>query len=349
MKKLHIPAVDRYISRQGLPITPDYQMAVVGYILRLFDSSAFTKMTADLPSNVRKEFRMGIRTKSNLILDFKLAAINSLKTRTNCFLQEGLASANINFVPLLKQYDLYDKYLLLIKDVPILTGNQARQQCGEVIKKLNSYIAKFVSHSMSFICKGNNLDRKDLEGLIKYDTIQSYYNEVPFVRDLHLFNKCKSKIQSSGNNLIKFYTTQKRKRMVEANGKYEGTVVSIEQSNDGEFNVLDRLEVAQPNQYAKIDGAHTIYSIFKRYERPNSVDKGAKYKALWLLSCLDDPKFVQWYNAHYPTRKKYVPINTQDVYEDIGDSEKYNEVVRQYLKAGRGSWNSFLVEVQQYF
>lgn len=349
MKRLHIPAVDRYITRQGLPITPDNQMAVVGYVLRLFDVKEFTAFTADLPSDVRKEFRMGIRTKSNLVLDFKLAAINSLKTRSNCFVQEGLSSANINFVYLLKEYHQYGRYLKMIKDVPILTGNQVRQQCGEVVRKLNSYIAKYVHKKMSFICQGNNFDRKDLEGILKYDTIQSYYNEVPFVQDLHLFNKCKSKITSSGKNIIKYYNTQKRKRMVEANGKYEGTVISIEQSNDGEFNVLDRLEVAQPNQYAKVDGDYSIRSVFSRYTRPNSEDKGAKYKALCLLSCFNDPLFVVWYNKHYPTRKRYVPVNTQDVYDDVNDADTYKEIVRQYLKAGRGSWNSFLTELKQYF
>lgn len=335
---MKIPTIDRYIRHtlNSKERNVNHQKAVIYYLLRVCDHKGFKQLTLDITAAQRKLLRMNIRADASLMLNFKLEALQSIKYHSNMFTMP----LNYNALKLLQPAQLRLLKSKLKMDIPSV--EEVRKECGVQLAELKSYIGKFVNRKMTFVSKGNQLDKSDLSNQLTYCAIQTYYNELPFITGLHLVNKVKSKIHSEGINIIKYYTTKKRQRMVEQEGQYVGTVVSVNQGED--LDLLERIDTKQSDPYERIDSDVTMNNLFDYYSRPNG-DRGKKYEALCIMSLQDHAKFVEWYNAGHNTSYE----TTEDVYDAIHSSTHFKECVRQFFKATKNSWDSFLDEIKDFY
>lgn len=336
---MKVRTVDRYIKRvlNCNKVKENHQKAVILYTLRLCDFVEFGKLTSDLTAAQRKDLRMGIRSNANLVLYFKINVCRAIQT--------GKFEGNpldANIIRLLKDWKYYEKLKTKLKGVSVKSPEQYKRECGTILSQLKTYISKYVYAKFRFIVMGHNFEFGDFITQLTYNAIQAYYHEIPFKSGLYLANSMRTKVKNDGTNLILHYTRQKNMRMTEEDGKYVGTTISINQSSiDGEeFDILEKTDVEQPNQYDLLDSRMTLNSISKRYIKANG-EKGKKYEALLIMCMYDDPKFIEWYNQTHGTKYE----STESIYCKFKDN-RFGEVVRQYFKATQGSWNSFMDELK---
>lgn len=130
--------------------------------------------------------------------------------------------------------------------------------------------------------------------------------------------------------------------MVEEDGKYVGTTISMFQSKDGDsndFDILSTTNVQKDDTYGKIDSSMTMNSLFNNYKQKQH---SQKYEALCILSLFNHESFVGWYNETNNT--KYT--NTESIYNSIKNADLFRETVRRYFNATNTSWNSFIDQIK---
>jgi hypothetical protein len=349
MKKL--PLIDNFIiSIVGEDVfyenREELVKCVVAYILRIYNHIHFKTHTSYLTSDVRKLLRMKIREQSILILNFKMAILLSLFDIENAkgiFKKCNIDWGNRNVLPLLKEWGFISKLKTKVKKKLLLYPEDIKNKCGKLIVGLDSYLNRYINKKLRFIYKSNNLSNTDIKGSLVSEGIMCYYNEVPFKIEEHLNNLVKSKITSTGCNIIKHYKTQKRDRLKQQeDGTFLGTVISVNQGSEGEeFDVLERTDSGDNNGTSVFRDTRYTQSLnkLKYIYLTKNFDK--KYQALNILSLNNDKKFLDWYNKE---RKKKFEL-VEDIY-DFEGSTQFMKYVRAYFNASDRSWKSFIDEVK---
>lgn len=323
--------------------------AVVGYILRVYDSSKFNQLTNNLQGAERKKLRKSCRENSKLLLNYKLAICLAIKSKNKAliFNRCNIDPANISIFKDLSRWGIDSLLIKKLKGVTVKYPDEVRRDCGNLIKELHSYINAYVYRKLRFISNSNNLDLFDLSCDVACEAVKSYYTEVPFKSDIFLKNTVKSKIHSTGINLIKYYNMNKRKRLTQnEDGTFTGTVISTsisdtDSSNDS-FDLLERIDTHSINEYKEIDFKQSINSLKTKYEEINTEARSKKYQALQILSLENHESYVKWFNTEYEARCEDV----EDCYDFLSNSSDFLESIRKYFNAGPNSWSSFLDEIK---
>jgi hypothetical protein len=155
-------------------------------------------------------------------------------------------------------------------------------------QKLKPLINNLLWTKLKFLIECGSLDIEAARGDFKAKIIQTFYQQAPYKKSsiLHWVMSMIKPIKNHAVNLIKFYTTQKRVRMIEEDGVYK----VIETSMDAveEDSLGDSGETS-----ASIEAKILADQVMKRYGIT-----ARRVKAFKLLSGTYDPGFTQWLKSN---------------------------------------------------
>lgn len=96
--------------------------------------------------------------------------------------------------------------------------------------KIDTYIGKFISASMSFLLKSYGCKRDELEHDMKAKAIKTlYFNYPKYESLLHFENTAKTAIHNKGQSIITYHTAQGRQRLyVNQEGDFRANTVDLD-------------------------------------------------------------------------------------------------------------------------
>jgi hypothetical protein len=99
--------------------------------------------------------------------------------------------------------------------------------------ELNTYIGKFISRKLIFLCRSYGLSRDEIHGDLRCAAIYALRKQYPFYQsELHAKNICKTAIKNAGQGLIEFWTRGKRNALMKENGDFQAVHVSYDVLSD---------------------------------------------------------------------------------------------------------------------
>ena len=96
-------------------------------------------------------------------------------------------------------------------------------------KALDTYIGKFISKKLIFLCRSYGLARDEIHGDLRCAALYALRKQYPFYQsELHAMNICKTAIKNAGQGLIEFWTRGKRNALMKENGEFQAVHVSYD-------------------------------------------------------------------------------------------------------------------------
>lgn len=106
---------------------------------------------------------------------------------------------------------------------------------GAILKSsaMNTYIGKFISKKLIFLCRSYGLSRTEIHGDLQCAALFAVRKKYPFYKtELHATNICKAAIANHGKGIIEFWTRAKRNALMKENGTFQAVHVQYEMLND---------------------------------------------------------------------------------------------------------------------
>lgn len=105
-----------------------------------------------------------------------------------------------------------------------------------VSSNMDTYIGKFISKKMRFLCNSYGLSREEIHADLQCAGMYALRKQYPAYKSrLHALNICKTAIQNSGQGLIEFWTRTKRNALRNTGDGFEALKV--------EFSVASQLQI----------------------------------------------------------------------------------------------------------
>jgi hypothetical protein len=150
--------------------------------------------------------------------------------------------------------------------------------------KLKPLINNLLWTKLKFLIECGSLDIESARGDFKAKIIQTFYQQAPYRKEsiLHWVMSMIKPIKNHAINLIKFYTTKKRVRMIEEDGVYKVVEVSMDTLEEDKLGDLGAVSL-------DIETKIMANQVYVRYGITQK-----RIKAFKLLSGTYDEGFTQW-------------------------------------------------------
>jgi len=323
--------------------------AMVGYALKVFDFSDMHRRMNSfcLPKEMNRlraacveDFNLTVRLKQAVYrcieLEKKGEAITTARRR-EIFVASGLAAADSYVFEQLRQMRLLTRVrqkLRHLHSATVQTPTQLADNCSKQLATIDEFIKKFVYRKLRFIAKSNRMELSDLENELRLKATQVFYYETPFKSEQHVINTVKRAVHHHGMNLIQYYTTQKRGRLVSVENGHQNMVQDIYSRNrDGE-----EFETPYQKDGEDVEGAMTLNISVRTLL--DSVKGKKREDAIKLLMLEDHPEFVAYFNKTHARVRKYQHV--EDIYRAQRSNQHFLELVRQYLDIESSTFYGFI-------
>lgn len=306
-----------------------------------------------------QKFRLYISDMSYLQLNLKFFCLHLLKHGVNNDrLQKGI-----------EEFSLRRNDVVLVKKVLKQRGFRAEMQRSERLTSIQKdqvslsafrnvfstfdriypaimkHIKRRVYTKLRFISVSSNMEFYDLQMELMCKALQTYVKMVPTDKtELYITNYIRTTVSNHTTNMIKSYTTQKRKRMVQgaADGfggyTYEIPVLS-------ENQLLKTFGIEHPS-YETMMGQGEIQDSTKHKEDSLNFQSVLKHfgktKKRKAFICLMAGKESQVFTKYLMKTKKISPDKDNVDYSEEVDPETYLDTVCRYLKIRKWKAKRFL-------
>lgn len=325
-----VPVLNNVITK-AVPLNTFYSLdtnkvkrlyeGIIKTSMGLCSASEFNVFANFLESSERKNLRHFIRTEPKLLLNlrgfllyicqkkitlekevlkaYRLFDVGETKNLTE-------TCQNLEILSLFKDLNIYSDYKEKLDSYPeVLTPDKVKRLCQDELKKLNKFINNFTYRKLRFIASSNNMDIEDIANDIRFRVCTSCYFSQMQLRDLYLTNTLKSSISSYGLNLIKYYTTKDRQRLVrtiseDGEETFQNIVSSTTTSNDdGEESDLLNVVGDPTNHYNSIERKVSFY--FQKQKIKEQYGRESVHSKIVEILDNDCVAFVNWYNLQNNT------------------------------------------------
>lgn len=320
------------------------EKAILGYVLNVYDFNEFYHTVKDFISwkhaqdikqkcfesyeflklkiAIYKIIEDNLNRKSDIKLYFKKAELN----KSDYLIYEDLRSMEELYLKCKK------KARKIEMDIEI--PNNVRKNCNELMGNIDGYIKRFVNAKHHFIVKSQGISAEDISNDLRLRAVSTYYHVYPFKPSDAMIGMVKRAIHNHGINLIEYYTTKKRGRIIniEGSGVFESNIHSLDISDDNGSAIIDTLDSGFTYESIMINTS--ISNIMK-----NSKSKERKIMKL-LLRC-NSKSFISFVNNKL--NKKW--DSTKQISTNISN-DQYLNLIQEYMGMDTRSFNKKLVRLK---
>lgn len=372
----HIPVLDKLLrdtltdKRLFTFSTSQMETLYHGMLLlsmNIYKAVDFNQATKFLTPAERKNLRQNVRNSSSILLGVRgfiyklvqdkiidtpdiLEAYKDYEIDKNAYNTKTLM--NLQLISLVRRLGIVHDYENRIAALPkSLTPKQAKKLTQEEVKKLNPYIGKYVYNKLRFIYSSNNMEPVDMANTLKYTVCHSCYDSLGSKRGLYLTNTLKTSINNAGINLIKYYSSTARARLVPSEEKgegegatgapiYQNLIVSTSSGEEGE-DITDHLKEAGTDKSTESDLRSTFY--FAKKKMIDKYGKNSIHSRFIDILGNNSEHFVKWYNEQKKTKFSQV-VEIQEEEED-----NFNEVIKLYFGLSQPQFQQLLLNIKPHF
>lgn len=321
--------------------------AVLGYTLRIKNVSQFKKTAPFLTPSQSKTICNLIRDNFDVAVALKLAIYSLVKERgthnlpyaARRFKEFGLPGSESFLYHKLVAWgmDKTVRKLLRTHKVKIVPHpDQVRQVCDAIVSdpKIIAFVKKFVWAKLRAFAEASLLIDSAASGHGRYrdfhnellaKAVQSLYYVMPLYSIAHARNYMQRTIHNHGILMIKFFTAQRRRRLVADDVGFANRVRTMERKGeDGESVVDPQVEIGESQK----DETFRTVELRLSVDRVLKQSVGWRRRAIRLFVLKPNEEFVQFWNEQ--NRKKLTSVD--DVYHYLGNVDQYIEFVRRFLR-----------------
>lgn len=211
---------------------------------------------------------------------------------------------------------------------------QLDRRLQSLIPELQTFCKNYVMRKLLFVLRSCNYELHDLTGEMICKAIISYYHTSTECRSrLHTLNFLRNSCKNHGTNMISFFTTKKRSRLVKVGeNQFSLTIVSENQmkpnqqgeDQDPNYENLSITEDRSNDVLLQL----SVQKVITDLNQPDVKNGAKKIEFIKLLMGHYDKKFSEFLHS------KGIPMSN-DEYIDKVKPERYSELVAEYLKFDR--------------
>lgn len=360
----HIPVLDNLLKK-SLKEYPYYLYnkkqvyalyeAIVLLNMKFCSAKEFRSMIDFLPKSDIQNLANTIHTSSILMLNLRgflfeiiQKGLSSTEEVLNCLKKFGLykeelhnsSIQNLQIILFLNEAHSLDEYISQIKNLPpALPPIEVKKLCEENIKKLSPFLKNYTYRKLRFLANNNVSSMEDLYSTLVCAVCTNCYDLQGKFRGLRLLNSLRRGAINAGLNIIYFYTSKSRQRVIEEDDGFINRIVSTNVTNDSgkEEDLFNFLPFEDTSKQA-IELKTNIYYEKKRLL--NICDKDSALIKLLDIMDNNNSEFVSWYNKKYRKNIKEVV----SVQEETGD--KFLDNIQSYLDISKKSLDFLISEIK---
>lgn len=204
-------------------------------------------------------------------------------------------------------------------------------------KKINTFLAKYVYRSMRFIFQSQGIEPEDLIQELKTGALQSVLELYPRIKTAeHCANYIKKCTHNAGQNLIDFYSGEKRGKFLKySDGSFDNKIVPISYAVTDE-NFQEFLSSGITGDNRDHERELQVQKILSQYD-------GKRQRFLQLLMGYD-AEFTAWLHSNKVTRK-----DNEDYMDSCGDTKIYISHALDFLGVKREAGDKFISQLRNKF
>lgn len=342
----------------------EIQRAIILYTTKVVNVSKMKQLLKMLTSSEFKCIKNSFIGNYDILIKLKFAIINCsfifkaqndianfLTEARKCFTNYKLTFQDDLMNLLLKHKDLIDINNIAVEHEvnSNLTLAQIENECLENINKIKKSLYYRVKYKLRFIYSANNLYLEDfLQELIE-QSVKSYYLSTPYITNGHALNSMRLSAVNHSNNIIKYYTTNKRQRLSNKGEEgFENKIISMMVSplsseyKNGEaesiFNIIPDQKSIDLQKETEI--LMVVDNLFDHFRKTG---KKTELKVLKLLLGYPDKKFFKYCKQ----QAEFSRYKTQSDLLDSVNKTKYFLLIRKYLKISKQLFTTIALEIRQ--
>ena len=364
----HIPVLDNFLrenfseSRIWSLSTKQVDLLYKNIILlsaNLLKTKDFNQELKFLDSLERKELRKAVRESPRILLGlrgfiFKIIQESPTKLKDiykyykdyelyrNSF--NTPISTNLLVLPFIKRSGILNDYAVIIKNQPkALTPKEAKILCKDELKKLHPYIQGYTYKKLRFIYHSNNMEFEDMVNTLECSICNSCYITLANRRGLHLTNTLRRGITNAGINLIKYYNTRGRRRLIADEGEDTGysniilsTNVISDCGEDGDLIESTDIYCEDNREYLEL---RSTFFLAKKYLQEKYGEASIQARLIDILSNQSN-EFITWYNEKY--KMHYNDISS--IADDTGS--RFYSIIKEYFNLREPAFKRILNQIK---
>ena len=364
----HIPVLDHFL-RDNLPearlwslTTKQVDSLYKGIILlsaNLIKAKEFNQQVDFLDSLERKDLRRTIRESPIILLGLRGFVFKVIQESTNdpkiiCQYYKDYElskndfdtpiTTNLLTIPFIKRVGLLQEYGSAIRNQPkALTPKEAKTLCKDELKKIHPYIQSYTYRKLRFIYHSNNMEFEDMVNTMECWICNSCYITLANRRGLHLTNTLKRGVNNAGVNLIKYYNTQSRRRLVADAGEdtgYRNIVVSVNMFNniEDDSDLLENTNNYCTDSREELDLRNTFY-LAKKHLQEEYGEASIQSRLMDILRN-QSKEFLTWYNKKNHTRYDDITAIAEEL------EHKFPRVIKEYFSLKEPAFKRILSQIK---
>lgn len=236
---------------------------------------------------------------------------------------------------------------------PISSPMKVMRECQEFLDRHDRYFKSLTFKKLRFIADGNNLGMDDLASDLREKAVKVYYHCSPYMSRLHTENSVRQSVTNYSGTIIKFYTTEKRRRMyrIEGTGEFANTIQTMEPVSSSGHSYQDDHDNSSERSSLHMEGIlnmggmnDDVDELMMRMSIDKYVDLGPpnRRRIVDLLLLRDDQEFIKWTKSK--SRMRSVD-DVHDLFLKTGQ-EAFITLVSECLNVPRLTVNRIAMEIR---